>query len=529
MVGVDIGLLGGRYRLVERIGTGGMSVVWRGFDEVLGRQVAVKVLAAKLASDRTFRRRIRTEAQAAARLVHPHITNVYDYGESVQGGVTVPYVVMELVEGISLAQRLADGQALTWPEAVTVCAEVAAALAAAHARGVVHRDVTPSNVMLTAGGAKVVDFGISALVGESEAGPDGSLLGTPAYLAPERLDLSQVSPAADVYGLGLLLYRALTGRLPWEARTKTEMIRAHLYTEPVPVPPIDGLPPELADLCRRCLAKTPGKRPTSAEVAAALAAAVGLPPAFPVSPAPGGGCPAPVADPGTTILPWSTETGALPWSSARQPPPGPRRPVRRRLVSAASLGVVLGAAGTVWATTFNEPTDAMGAVAAGPAAVAAAPALTCAVGYAVTSDTGKAFGARLTILNGGPSAAHDWSLSFRLPGDQRVTRAAGARYQQNGDTVVVRPTGAATTIAAGQWVTVDLAGSYVRSNAFPHAFWLGETACEPRISGISDAVRPATTAAARPVRKPASPAKPKTSADEDHKGKGGGGKGSGTN
>jgi hypothetical protein len=516
MGGLENRLLGGRYRLVERLGAGGMSVVWRGYDEVLGRQVAVKVLAARFAGDRAFRHRIRVEAQAAARLVHPHITNVHDYGESVEDGVTVPFVVMELVDGGSLAQRLASGAAMPWPEAVTVCAEVASALAAAHARGVVHRDVTPSNVMLTAAGAKVVDFGISALIGEREAGQDGSLLGTPAYLAPERLDLSQVSPAADVYGLGLLLYRALTGRLPWEARTRTEMIRAHLYTEPAPLPPIDGLPAEPAELCRRCLAKVPGERPTSAEVAAALAAAVGRWPTVPVSPAPAGAGPAPVADPGTTILPWSAETGALPWSSARQLPPGRRRPARRRLLGAASLGVVLAAAGTVWATTFNEPSEAMRAVAAGPTAVAAAPALTCAVSYAVTSDTGKAFGARLTIVNGGPSTARDWWLSFRLPGDQRVTRAAGGRYQQNGDNVVVRPTGAGT-IAAGRWVTVDLAGSYVRSNAFPLAFSLGETACEPRVSGVSDA--------SRPVRQAASPAKPKLSAKEGHEG--GGGKGGG--
>src|SRR6185312_10275298 len=107
-----------------------------------------------------------------------------------------------------------------------LCAEVASALATAHARGVVHRDVTPANVMLTGSGAKVVDFGISALIGQRDAAPDGSLLGTPAYLAPERLTGGQVSPAADVYALGLLLYRSLTGRLPWPAGSTTEALRA---------------------------------------------------------------------------------------------------------------------------------------------------------------------------------------------------------------------------------------------------------------------------------------------------------------
>lgn len=160
-------LLGERYRLIEQLGTGGMSVVWRGYDEVLGRQVAVKVLASRLASDRAFRHRIRSEAQAAARLCHPNITNVYDYGESQQVGLTVPYVVMELIDGAPLTARLSGVGVLPWREAVTIAAEVASALATAHARGVVHRDVTPGNVMLTATGVKVVDFGISALVGRA--------------------------------------------------------------------------------------------------------------------------------------------------------------------------------------------------------------------------------------------------------------------------------------------------------------------------------------------------------------------------
>ncbi|HEX7745947.1 MAG TPA: serine/threonine-protein kinase, partial [Micromonosporaceae bacterium] len=259
-------LLDRRYRLIEPLGAGGMSVVWRGYDEVLGRQVAVKVLAARLATDRAFRHRIRLEAQAAARLCHPHITNVYDYGESRRRSLTVPYVVMELIHGETLAARLRRTGSMPWEEAVTTGAEVASALAAAHARGVVHRDVTPGNVMLTPTGAKVLDFGISAVTGDSDRGPDGSLLGTPAYLAPERLDRGQVSPASDVYALGLLLYRALTGHLPWEAPTTTQMLRAHLYVEPAPMPAVPSLPDDVAQLCERCLAKDPAARPSSAEV-----------------------------------------------------------------------------------------------------------------------------------------------------------------------------------------------------------------------------------------------------------------------
>ncbi|WP_106128362.1 serine/threonine-protein kinase [Pseudosporangium ferrugineum] len=264
-------LLAGRYRLVERLGAGGMSVVWRGFDEVLGRQVAVKVLPPSTSADPSFRRRLRAEAQAAARLSHPHITNVYDYGEATTvDGEPVPYVVMELVDGESLAAVLARAQRLPWPAAVRICAEVSAALAAAHARGIVHRDVTPANVMLTPAGAKVVDFGISALIGENDIDPDGSLLGTPAYLAPERLEGGQVSPATDVYAVGLLIYRTLIGQLPWDVGTTTALLRAHQYTEPEPMPPVEGLPAAVSALIARCLEKRPSDRPSSAELAHVL-------------------------------------------------------------------------------------------------------------------------------------------------------------------------------------------------------------------------------------------------------------------
>jgi serine/threonine-protein kinase len=265
-------LLANRYRLVERLGAGGMSVVWRGFDEVLGRQVAVKVLPPSTSADPSFRRRLRAEAQAAARLSHPNITNVYDYGEATTvDGEPVPYVVMELVDGESLAAVLARVRRLPWPAAVRICSEVSAALAAAHARGIVHRDVTPANVMLTSAGAKVVDFGISALIGENDIDPDGSLLGTPAYLAPERLEGGQVSPATDVYAVGLLIYRTLIGQLPWDVGTTTALLRAHQYTEPEPLPPVEGLPAAVSALVERCLEKRPDDRPSSADLAHVLA------------------------------------------------------------------------------------------------------------------------------------------------------------------------------------------------------------------------------------------------------------------
>ncbi|MFI7432778.1 serine/threonine-protein kinase [Micromonospora haikouensis] len=263
--------LNGRYRLGDRIGKGGTAVVHRAYDELLEREVAVKVL---LGSDRAARRRIRAEAKAAARLSHPNVTNVYDYGEALTStGEPAPYVVMELLPGPTLARRLDDGP-LPAVEGLRICAEVAAALAAAHARGLVHRDVKPANVVLTPSGAKVVDFGTAAAVGQPEIDFDGKLLGTPSYLAPERLDAGEVVPASDVYALGLLVHLVLTDELPWETDTPTQMLRAHVYVEPRPLPPVDGVPAEVAELCRRCLAKDPAARPSAAEVAARLAAVV---------------------------------------------------------------------------------------------------------------------------------------------------------------------------------------------------------------------------------------------------------------
>ncbi|WP_433127577.1 protein kinase domain-containing protein [Micromonospora sp. CA-240977] len=263
-------LLAGRYRLLERLGSGGMSAVHRAYDEVLERDVAVKML---VASDPNARRRIRAEAKAAARLSHPHVTGVYDYGESPVDGAPVPFVVMELLGGLTLEQRLAAGP-LPPRAGLRVCAEVAAALTAAHAQGLVHRDIKPSNVMLTPTGAKVLDFGIAAVAGASEIDFEGRLLGTPAYLAPERLEAGEVLPACDVYALGLLLHRVLTGRLPWPAEAQTGMLRGQTHVEPDPLPEIDDVPPEIHRLYRWCLARDPADRPPAAEATRILLTAM---------------------------------------------------------------------------------------------------------------------------------------------------------------------------------------------------------------------------------------------------------------
>ncbi|MEU4639324.1 serine/threonine-protein kinase [Micromonospora sp. NPDC023814] len=525
-------LLGERYRLIEQLGAGGMSVVWRGYDEVLGRQVAVKVLASRLASDRAFRHRIRIEAQAAARLCHPNITNVYDYGESERAGLTVPYVVMELVDGESLTGRLRRGS-LPWREAVTIGAEVTSALATAHARGVVHRDVTPGNIMLTATGVKVVDFGISALVGEKEKGPDEALLGTPAYLAPERLDNGQVSPATDVYAVGLLLYRMLTGRLPWQASTTTQMLRAHMYNDPEPMPPVPGLPDEVRDLVRRCLAKRPEDRPGTAEVARTLAEAAGMIAAVPVSPAAGPVDPAELASAGTTILPWSAATDALPFSGTRNR----RAAARRRRVEAgvAAAGLVAVTA-ALWGVTarspasggIDQPTQArMGAEQPAP----------CRVAYTLRKDSGKDFAAELTLTNTGQQELRGWRMSFTFPGQQTVTKSVPVPVRQQGRTVLVEPA-PERALAPGASEKFTLTGRHTGVNPLPVEFRLGDETCGVQVSGVAGSApstapttkaptTKAPTAKAPTTRTPKTKAGTSTGASKAKSDNSGKGKGSG--
>ncbi|NES30623.1 protein kinase [Micromonospora terminaliae] len=492
-------LLGERYRLVEQLGAGGMSVVWRGYDEVLGRQVAIKVLASRLASDKAFRHRIRIEAQAAARLCHPNITNVYDYGESEQVGLTVPYVVMELVDGGPLSSRLGRGGQLPWREALTIGAEVASALAAAHARGVVHRDVTPGNVMLTSTGVKVVDFGISALVGESEKGPDGALLGTPAYLAPERLDNGQVSPATDVYAVGLLLYRMLTGRLPWQASTTTQMLRAHMYNEPDPMPAVVGLPDEVAELVRRCLAKRPEDRPATAEVARTLADAAGIAAIVPVSPALGQFDPALTENAGTTILPWSSATDALPFSAIRTKTR--RAAARRRKVEAgvAAAGLIAVTA-TLWGVTSKSP--ASGGVEPTEARMGLPEPIPCAVDYVLRRDSGTDFTADVTLTNTGTRELRDWTMSFTFPGQQKVGTGQPAVRQQGND-VLLRAPATDAALAPGASKKVSLTGSYTGANPLPVEFKVDGSTCGVQVSGVAGS---APTTAPPPVAPPAKPA-----------------------
>jgi len=364
-----------------------MSVVWRAYDSVLDRPVAVKVLSGTFATSAYARRRIRSEAQAAARLSHPNVTNVYDYGESVDDDRCVPYVVMELLPGRTLADRLAAGP-LGPRAALRICAEVGRALAAAHARQLVHRDVKPANVMLTPSGAKVVDFGIAAVAGLPERDVDGQVLGTPAYLAPERLAGGDVLPASDVYALGLLIYQTLVNHLPWQVETTTQMLAAQVYVEPAPLPSLAGVPPEVHDAYLRCVAKDPADRPAAGEVAEILARAAGL-----VGPLEDG---EPAPAPTAAVEPAPVPTAAVEPASAATAPvelaPGPivadaptvavpRARRRRATVLAAGAAVVGVLAGVAALTSRDGESEAAGPVPAvrtsategAPSAAATAP------------------------------------------------------------------------------------------------------------------------------------------------------------
>jgi len=493
-------LLGGRYRLVEHLGDGGMSVVWQGYDDVLERPVAVKLIAPDLAPDPAVRQRVLREAQSAARLCHPHIASVYDYGESASTGAgQSPYVVMELVAGENLSERLSGGACLPWREATTVCAQVASALAEAHAHGIVHRDVKPGNVVLTPSGAKVVDFGISALVGESDHSAE--LLGTPAYVAPERLQGRRADPASDVYALGVLLYRSLAGKLPWAAETPTEMLSAHLSVEPAPLPGLRGLPEEVAELCLACLAKDPEDRPRALEAAFVLATAAGIAMPLPLSDRVAGSL---ERSPDTSALAVATQAAvatqtAVADGSALVPAPtlierivGAIRawaPMRLLQPQHAALGLVVAGA-LVFATASTWGTDVKSSDA--PRATVAAPAqpqvgpstVRCSVHYQVQRDWRTGFEAALTVRNVGDAPLDDAILIFVFPGGQQIQQGGSGPWRQSGRLVLATVGGSGRPLAPGASTKLPLRGTYQAANPLPLAFFVDDTACEPMVSGV---------------------------------------------
>jgi serine/threonine-protein kinase len=240
-----------------------MATVYLGHDSELDRPVAIKVLAETLTGDETFRRRFLREAQLAARLSHPNVVSVYDAGEQADGR---PYIVMEHVDGETLADVLRKRGPLPADEAATLAAQACRGLAHAHAAGLVHRDVKPQNLLLRRDGTlKVADFGIARAAEGTALTEAGTVLGTAAYLSPEQALGQEATPAADVYSLGAVLYELLTGRPPYELESLADLAARQAEGSITPVSELAaGIPQRVEDAVMRSLARNPAYRPTSA-------------------------------------------------------------------------------------------------------------------------------------------------------------------------------------------------------------------------------------------------------------------------
>jgi eukaryotic-like serine/threonine-protein kinase len=254
----------GRYRIEGRLGVGGMSTVQLAFDERLERYVAIKLLAEHLADDPTFVSRFRREALAAARLVHPNIVQVFDFG--LDERQRQHFIVMEHVPGHSCAELLRDHGRMDVDQAVDVVTQACRGLDYAHRNGVVHRDVKPGNLLVSDSDVvKLADFGIARATDQSSITQVGSVLGTAAYLAPEQARGEEAGPRSDLYSLGVVTYQLLTGRLPYEANSLSELA---LKQQREPPPPVDEVnphvPPELADAVALALSLDKEERPASA-------------------------------------------------------------------------------------------------------------------------------------------------------------------------------------------------------------------------------------------------------------------------
>ncbi|MFC4335495.1 protein kinase domain-containing protein [Salininema proteolyticum] len=245
-------VLNDRYRIVRRVGGGGMGDVWEGHDGVLQRKVAVKLLLAGLSDDAGFQERFRREARAIACLKGPGIVDIYDYGEVMTEGGLVAYLVMEFIEGEPLSRMLGLFGRLPVEDTLRMVSGTAKALAVAHAGSIVHRDIKPGNIIVRPGGAVcLVDFGIARDGNANTMTTTGVVLGTVTYMSPEQAADQQLSAASDLYSLGVVAYQCLAGNPPFKADTPLQVLQAHLVSRPMNLP--EDIPPAAAQIVYRCL------------------------------------------------------------------------------------------------------------------------------------------------------------------------------------------------------------------------------------------------------------------------------------
>jgi eukaryotic-like serine/threonine-protein kinase len=269
-------ILGGRYQLIERpVAEGGMGQVWRARDLTLDRTVAVKTLRPDLVDDAGFDARFRAEARTLAALTHPNVVGIYDYGRCEVDGRPVAYLVMSFVEGQPLSRRLSDGP-LPVAETMSIVAQAAMALHAAHRLGIVHRDVKPANILVQPDGKVVlVDFGVARSPASTSVHTGKVIFGSAHYMAPEQAAARGVSPATDVYALGVVAYHCLVGQPPFEAESALEVALKHVIDEPPPLPLT--IPLAARRVVMRAMAKHPRSRyPSASELAAAATATAHL-------------------------------------------------------------------------------------------------------------------------------------------------------------------------------------------------------------------------------------------------------------
>lgn len=255
-------IIGNRYEIIEKVGSGGMATVYKARDTILNRYVAVKVLRDEFTTDEEFIKRFNTEAQSAARLTHPNIVSVFDVGQE----YNIYYIVMELIQGKTLKQIISEEGALPWKWTVNIAIQICSALEMAHRNGIVHRDIKPHNIIITEDGiAKVTDFGIAKAVSNSTITAFGTTIGSVHYFSPEHARGGYTDAKSDLYSLGVVMYEMITGKVPFDADTPVSVALKHMQEEPIePIQLNSKVPPAVNQIILKAMKKDTGLRYASA-------------------------------------------------------------------------------------------------------------------------------------------------------------------------------------------------------------------------------------------------------------------------